>query len=86
MKDDEEGDHSNNSEDEIEDAMPAIEVEICDVLRALANKYPQTKINGQDNIWIVKPASLSRGRGIKLFNSLVEIQMQVKSKDLAWVI
>ena len=86
LKDDEEGDHSNNSEDEIEDAMPAIEVEICDVLRDLANKYPQTKINGQDNIWIVKPASLSRGRGIKLFNSLVEIQMQVKSKDLAWVI
>lgn len=34
---------------------------------------PQYEINGHNNIWIVKPAGLSRGRGIDVFNTLVEI-------------
>lgn len=40
---------------------------------------PQWKIN-QDNIWIVKPASLSRGRGIKTFDNVVEIMDYVIGK------
>jgi hypothetical protein len=34
---------------------------------------PQFSINGEGNIWILKPACSSRGRGIKLFDSLPEI-------------
>ena len=30
-------------------------------------------MNGTNNIWIVKPAGLSRGRGIEVFASLIEI-------------
>jgi tubulin monoglycylase TTLL3/8 len=30
-------------------------------------------LNGYNNIWIVKPAGLSRGRGIEVYNTLVEI-------------
>src|SRR3990167_1950561 len=43
-------------------------------------------MNGHQNIWIVKPAGLSRGRGIRVFNSLAEIHLAVKSKDLGFVI
>ena len=31
---------------------------------------PQFSINGYRNIWVVKPAGLSRGRGIRAFNEL----------------
>ena len=36
-------------------------------------RFPQTCIDGEKNIWIVKPAGSSRGRGIKLYKNLVEI-------------
>lgn len=72
--------------EEKEEVRPEVEVKIIGLLNRLQEKYPQTVMNGSDNIWIVKPAGLSRGRGIKLFNSLAEINMQVRSKDLGWVI
>lgn len=48
--------------------------EIEQVLAKLKAKFPQYEINGKsENIWIAKPAGLSRGRGIKLFSNLSEI-------------
>eukprot|EP01016_Furgasonia_blochmanni_P013144 TRINITY_DN16657_c0_g1_i1.p1 TRINITY_DN16657_c0_g1~~TRINITY_DN16657_c0_g1_i1.p1 ORF type:complete len:272 (+),score=56.10 TRINITY_DN16657_c0_g1_i1:63-878(+) len=38
------------------------------------------------NVWIVKPAALSRGRGIACFNTLTEILDYVKGKEMQWVI
>lgn len=45
-------------------------VDICEKLK---KKFVQYELNGIHNIWIVKPAGLSRGRGIEVFASLVEI-------------
>lgn len=44
-----------------------------DILDRLKNKFVQYDVNGINNIWIAKPAGLSRGRGIEVFSSLVEI-------------
>ncbi|GIL77160.1 hypothetical protein Vretimale_3168 [Volvox reticuliferus] len=38
------------------------------ILGALEGSAVQTHISGTNNIWIVKPAGKSRGRGIRLFN------------------
>ena len=35
--------------------------------------YPQFNMDGERNIWILKPAGRSRGRGIVLYKNLVEI-------------
>lgn len=43
------------------------------VLEDLKEKYPQFNLNGENNIWIIKPAGSSRGRGIVLYKQLVEI-------------
>jgi tubulin monoglycylase TTLL3/8 len=54
-------------------------------LAKLEEKYPQYHINGTDNIWILKPAGLSRGRGIICLNTLAEIMDHLKSKEMQWV-
>jgi tubulin monoglycylase TTLL3/8 len=56
------------------------------LLVRLAKKYPQTSINGDSNIWIVKPARLSRGRGIKLFDNFPDIYGYTKARDPNWVV
>jgi tubulin monoglycylase TTLL3/8 len=43
------------------------------VLKKLLKDHPQFNIDGERNIWIVKPAGSSRGRGIVLYKNLVEI-------------
>jgi tubulin monoglycylase TTLL3/8 len=55
-------------------------------LETLREKYPQFSLNGNKNIWIVKPAGLSRGRGIATYNNLVEIMDYVESKESQWVV
>ena len=77
---------AEDNDEEKEEERPEIEAKIIGLIGRLKEKFPQTDMNGSDNIWIVKPAGLSRGRGIKLFNSLAEINQQVRTKDLGWVI
>ena len=39
-------------------------------LEEMKSKFPQFLLNGVRNMWMLKPAGLSRGRGIQVFNSL----------------
>jgi tubulin monoglycylase TTLL3/8 len=55
------------------------------ILEDLKAKFPQFNLNGDKNIWIIKPASMSRGRGILLFNNLVEIIDHTRGKDTQWI-
>ena len=50
-----------------------------ETLARLAEKYPQTHINGQDNVWIVK-ASSTRGAGITMHHDYHEIIEKVKER------
>ena len=43
------------------------------LLEELQKAYIQTYTNGCDNLWIVKPGGLSRGRQIKIFDNYSEI-------------
>jgi len=53
---------------------------------------PQFELDGERNIWIVKPAGSSRGRGIVLYKNLVEIMDVVSNKSnkttdlLQWIV
>jgi tubulin monoglycylase TTLL3/8 len=54
-------------------------------LEELKKKYPQFSLNGDKNIWIIKPAGSSRGRGIVLYKQLVEILDLCKSKESQFI-
>ena len=54
-------------------------------MEKLEKKDKQFSINGDKNIWILKPASLSRGRGIKCISSLAEFT-NFKSGNYQYVI
>jgi len=55
-------------------------------VRDWINKFPQFNINGEKNIWIAKPAGLSRGRGIQVFSSLDDISAYTNGKEKNWII
>lgn len=59
--------------------------EINETLNRLSQKFPQFGINGMNNIWILKPAGLSRGRGIECYNLLDEIKEKLQ-REGQWVI
>ena len=44
-----------------------------ELLNALSYCSKQSQLQGPENLWIVKPGGLSRGREIKLFNKYHEI-------------
>ena len=59
------------------------------MLEKIDTQLPQSNINGSENLWIVKPAGLSRGRDIKLVKKYVEILSHCiphKAKSNMWVI
>jgi len=60
--------------------------QIMNVLKNLEKKYPQYNINGVKNIWIVKPAGSSRGRGIQMFDNLKQIMEYANSRELQYVV
>lgn len=55
------------------------------ILDDLKKQYPQFNLNGEKNIWIVKPAGSSRGRGIVLYKNLVEILDLCKQKEAQYI-
>lgn len=68
------------------DKLTKKELEVKSLLETLSKKFPQTKVNGVSNIWILKPAGLSRGRGIRLYSNIKSIMNHLKSSEHAWVI
>ena len=81
-KTDNEGENQEDKEEEEDDFFQRIK----NCLKLLEEKFPQFIMNGTKNIWIVKPAGLSRGRGIAAYNNLVEILDHVESKESQWVV
>ena len=54
---------------------------IKSVIHKLEQKQPQYKLNGCNNIWIVKPGNLSRGRGIHCVSKLSSIIEQCQENN-----
>ena len=58
---------------------PSLKNEVTELLEKLKKINLQYNMNGDGNIWIVKPSGLSRGRGIKCIDGIDDIVNQVKS-------
>ncbi|OQS07810.1 tubulin-tyrosine ligase family, partial [Thraustotheca clavata] len=61
------------------------------LLNSLEALCPQFHLNGADckNVWIVKPAGMSRGRGIRVFNQLDELLAYAdveNHKECQWIV
>lgn len=68
------------------DAHKTLKSDVKHIWERLNKKFPQYKINGGKNIWIAKPAGLSRGRGIEVFSNLEDIYEYTGGKDKNWII
>jgi len=55
------------------------------VLNKIEVNFPQNKMNQGRNIWIIKPAGLSRGRGIRCYDNLTEIFDHIRVKESEWI-
>lgn len=56
------------------------------MLEEMKKKFPQFGLNGVRNMWMLKPAGLSRGRGIQVLDSLTEIMSITGKKEQQWVV
>lgn len=64
---------------------PDIWAQLDLLLQELQRNNPQYHLNGTRNIWILKPALLSRGRGIHCFNSLPKILDFILQRKIPYV-
>ena len=71
----------NHYRKENEDEHDFIKVKCRELIRKLKCRYPQTSLNGVRNLWIAKPAGLSRGRGIHIFTTLNELDEIIKGRN-----
>lgn len=60
----------------------AYEMLIKDAINVDAESNPQAHIEGQKNLWIIKPGAMSRGRGIGVYNNLRQI-IELLGPDLS---
>ena len=54
---------------------------VSELLKRLERNLPQYKLNGFQNIWILKPSNLSRGRGVTCVNSLLPIEQSLSATN-----
>ena len=52
--------------------------EITEILQKISENLPESVLDGDRNVWIVKPGGLSRGRGINCIDQLNDILSNVK--------
>ncbi len=53
-----------------------MKADLAEILQTLRTVNKQLDIDGMGNVWIMKPAGKSRGRGILCLNSLKGIQVE----------
>jgi tubulin monoglycylase TTLL3/8 len=58
---------------------------ISSYIQRMQNILPQFYLNGANNIWILKPSGLSRGRGIICMNSLNDILDLIKKNSNQYI-
>ncbi|KAK3238305.1 hypothetical protein CYMTET_51672, partial [Cymbomonas tetramitiformis] len=65
----------------------AMEKQINELLALLTNptKFPQARVEGEQNVWMIKPAGKSRGRKIQLFNTLHEIHEHIATASVEFL-
>ena len=59
--------------------------EISGLFSYASKKNPQFSLNGPKSVWILKPAGLSRGRGIRCYDNIEGLLDAIVAKDLKWV-
>ena len=73
----------NKTNIRIKDGAPFNEFlpKISGILSNLEKNLPQYKLNGFQNIWIMKPSNLSRGRGVTCVDSLLPIEQSLSATN-----
>lgn len=57
------------------------------ILLKLREAFPQFDLNGEQNLWIVKPGHQSRGRGIAVLSKYAEILKYIREgRGRNWVV
>jgi hypothetical protein len=62
---------------------------VLELCKRLKEKFTQFNMNGTANLWLLKPGSSSRGRGIKIYRTydrVVNRINQLKGNTRLWVV